>query len=48
MTRYVWLNEKNDCITDEDFHRIQELVESVTVTESYPGNDFIQFFRIYS
>ena len=33
MMKNVWLNEKNDFISDEDFQRIQELVDSMTVPQ---------------
>lgn len=33
MMKNVWLNEKNDFIRDEDFQRIQELVDSMTVPQ---------------
>lgn len=29
----VWLSEKNDFISDEDFQRIQELVDGMTVPQ---------------
>ena len=33
MMKNVWLNENNDFISDEDFQRIQELVDSMTVPQ---------------
>ena len=33
MMKNVWLNEKKDFISDEDFQRIQELVDSLTVSQ---------------
>ena len=33
MMKNVWLNEKNDFISDEDFQRIQELVDSMAVPQ---------------
>lgn len=31
MMKNVWLNENNEFLSDEDFQRIQELVDSMTV-----------------
>ena len=33
MMKNVWLNEKNEFLSDEDFQRIQELVDSMTVPQ---------------
>ena len=33
IMKNVWLNEKNDFISDEDFQRIQELVDGMTVPQ---------------
>lgn len=33
MMKNVWLDEKNDFIDDDDFQRIQELVDSMTVPQ---------------
>ena len=33
MMKNVWLNEKSDFISDEDFQRIQQLVDSMTVPQ---------------
>ena len=33
MMKNVWLTERNDFISDEDFERIQELVDSMTVPQ---------------
>ena len=51
MMKNVWLNEKSDFISDEDFQRIQELVDSMTVPQDIgriPGKISCSFFRIYS
>ena len=50
MMKNVWLDEKNDFIDDDDFQRIQELVDSMTVPQDIgriPGINLMQFFRIY-
>ena len=31
MMKNVWLNENNEFLSDEDFQRIQELIDSMTV-----------------
>ena len=33
MMKNVWLNDKNEFLSDEDFERIQELVDSMTVPQ---------------
>ena len=33
MMKNVWLKERNEFISDEDFERIQELVDSMTVPQ---------------
>ena len=33
MMKNLWLKERNDFISDEDFERIQELVDSMTVLQ---------------
>jgi len=41
MMKNVWLNDKNEFLSDEDFDRIQELVGSMTVPQDIgriPGN----------
>lgn len=49
IMKNVWLNEKNDFISDEDFQRIQELVDGMTVPQDIgriPGK-IANSFRIY-
>ena len=46
MMKNVWLNEKSDFISDEDFQRIQQLVDSMTVPQDIgriPGKTSCSF-----
>lgn len=45
IMKNVWLNEKNDFISDEDFQRIQELVDSMTVPQDIGWERFHAVFR---
>ena len=51
MMKNVWLNDKNEFLSDEDFERIQELVDSMTVPqdiERIPGKIACSFSSFYS
>ena len=48
MMKNVWLNDKNEFLSDEDFERIQELVDSMTVPPRYwmhTWKNCLQLFR---
>ena len=50
-THNMWLNEKNEFLRDEDFQRIKELVDSMTVPQDIgriPGKISSKFLRIHS
>ena len=51
MMKNVWLNDKNEFLSDEDFERIQELVDSMTVPQDIgriPGKIACSFSSFYS
>lgn len=51
MMKNVWLNDKNEFLSDEDFERIQELVDSMTVPQDIgciPGKIACSFSGLYS